>query len=353
MTRRKTAALNFIYCLMIVIAALFTTGFRQAADNIATVSGDPITVTQFQQRVRLARFITANQLRQMAQVYGPESFTASDGPFNPQYKSIVDTTGFARQVLDSLITLKLVQHEANTRGIIVSDEDTQNQIYTFFGFNPNAPVPTAAPDQPPIDPTQIAEGFQANVDNYFGAAGVTAHMTQADVIGTFAEQALQVKIFEAVTSSVPTDAEQTRVRHILVDNEAAANALLVQIQGGVPFADMAKANSLDTSSAAQGGDLGWAARGSYDAALDAAIWAAHAGALIGPIKSQFGYHLVLIEDRGVRPLSAGDLARARDAVYKQWLEETRKSADVQIVEKWQSFIPEDPTLADLGLPQPQ
>ncbi len=337
-------------CLLAIVGMFLTTGFQQPTEAIATVSGDPIPVTMFQQRVRLSRWMTAQQLRQIAQTYNAEALTDPKSPFNGQYKLISDTQGFARQVLDSLITIKLVQHEAVLRNITVTDEDTQHQIELFFGYSPDAPAPT---DQSAANPTQIAEAFQANRDNYFGQAGVVAKMSQADVIATFAEQALQIKVYEAVTGAVPTQAEQTKIRHILVDTQEKANALFAQIQAGASFADVAKANSQDSTSAVQGGDLGWAPRGTYEPELDAAIWNAKPGDLIGPIQSQFGYQIVLVEDRGVQPLGQADLARARDVFYKKWLDTSSTQADVKIVDNWTDYIPADPSLADLGLPTPQ
>src|SRR5262249_4205639 len=146
-------------------------------------------------------------------------------------------------------------------------------------------------------------------------------------------------------------AEQIHVRHILVYSEDQADVLLAQLKAGASFAELARANSIDTGSAPQGGDLGWASKGVYVPEFENAIWAAQPGQVIGPIKTAFGFHLVLIEGREVRPLSPADLARAREAAYKAWLQKARSSATIGIVENWQTFIPTDPSLAELGLPE--
>ncbi len=337
---------------LFVAGLVLTMGFQQAPDNIATVNGDPIPVVLFQQRVRFARWTTAQQLLQLMQTYGADSLTDSKSPFYPQYRTLVDTQGFGRQVLDSLVAIKLVQHEAAARGITVSDADVQEQINTFFGYTPDAtPVPVAG--QPASNPTEIAQAFQANRDNYFGQAGVMARMGQADVIATFAEQALQVKVFQALTKDVPSQAEQVKVRHILVESADQANALLAQIRGGASFAELAKTNSKDAESAAQGGDLGWTPRGVYLPEFEAAIWNANPGDLIGPVKTQFGYHVILVEGREVHPLGDADLARARDTAYRQWLQQQRNQAAIKVVDNWMALIPADPTFKDLGLPEPK
>jgi parvulin-like peptidyl-prolyl isomerase len=307
----------------------------------------------FQQRVRLARWTTAQQLLQVVQTYGANALTDPNSPYNGQYKNLADTTTFAQQVLDGLITLKLVQREATARGITVTDGEVQNQIDAFFGYAPNATPQPPQPGetaQPPLNPTDAAQAFQEDRDNYFGQAGDIARMGQAEVVATFAEQALQIKVYEALTRNVPTQAQQVKVRHILVDNVDKANALLAQIKGGAAFADVAKANSQDATSAANGGDLGWSPHGVYLPEFEDAIWKVTPGALIGPVHTAVGYHLILVEGREVRPLSEADLLRERDAVYRQWLQQAREKADVRIVATWQETIPVEPTLKTLGLP---
>ncbi len=177
-------------------------------------------------------------------------------------------------------------------------------------------------------------------------------MTQNDVLAIFAEQALQIKVFQAITSDVPAQAEQRHVRHILVAAEDQAKALLPKVGTEAAFAEAAKTNSLDTTNAAVGGDLGWAPRGAYVPEFEAAVWSAQPGQVVGPIKTQFGYHLIFIVGAETRPLSAADLARARDAKYRDWLKQARTSAAVQLVDKWQALVPADPSLKELGLPEP-
>jgi parvulin-like peptidyl-prolyl isomerase len=339
--------------LFILFAFALTTAFQELPDHVAMVGGDPVPTTLFQQRVRLARWTTAQQLLQVMQTYGPDALTDPGSPYNGQYKNLSDNATFAQQVLDSLITVKLVQHEAAARGITVTDDDVQNQINAFFGYAPNAtpqpPQPGETP-QPPLNPTEMAQAFQEERDNYFGQAGDIARMGQADVIATFAEQALQIKVYEALTKNVPTQGQQVKVRHILVDSLEKANALLAQIQGGASFADVAKANSQDATSAVNGGDLGWSPHGVYFPEFEDAIWKVTPGTLIGPIKTPVGFHLILVEGREVRPLTEADLIRERDAVYRQWLQQARDKANVQIVDNWQALIPAEPTLKALGLP---
>lgn len=92
--------------------------------------------------------------------------------------------------------------------------------------------------------------------------------------------------------------------HILVDSEEKAKTLLKEIQDGAKFADVAKANSLDSSSA-NGGDLGWFGTGVMVKPFEEAVLGAKVGEVVGPVKSDFGWHLILVtetRDKAAPPL---------------------------------------------------
>src|SRR5262249_30316547 len=90
-----------------LLLVLLTTGAAQATDTLATVNGDPISVTTFQQRVRLARWTSAQQLIQIRQNYGDKALTDPTSPFNSQYMMLSSPSALGKQVLDSLIAVKL------------------------------------------------------------------------------------------------------------------------------------------------------------------------------------------------------------------------------------------------------
>jgi peptidyl-prolyl cis-trans isomerase C len=85
--------------------------------------------------------------------------------------------------------------------------------------------------------------------------------------------------------------------HILVDSEERCNEIKAEIENGLSFAEAAKANSTCPSSA-QGGDLGKFGPGQMVPEFDKAIFSGDVGVLYGPIKTQFGYHLIDITGRG-------------------------------------------------------
>lgn len=96
---------------------------------------------------------------------------------------------------------------------------------------------------------------------------------------------------------------QTRARHILItktgpESLQKANALLVQLKGGASFEELAKANSADPGSAAKGGDLGFFGAGNMVRPFEDAVnKLAKPGDLSEPVESQFGYHIIRLEER--------------------------------------------------------
>jgi peptidyl-prolyl cis-trans isomerase D len=143
---------------------------------------------------------------------------------------------------------------------------------------------------------------------------VTRAMAEARVEVT--EGALK-DYFETVKDRYESP-ERRRARHILItaenglDDAAAekkATELTAQAKAGASFEDLAKKNSKDPGSAQQGGDLGWAQRGMFVGPFEEALFAMSKGEIRGPIKTQFGYHVLRLEDIETGHLKSFDEAR--------------------------------------------
>ncbi|HET9821393.1 MAG TPA: peptidylprolyl isomerase [Burkholderiaceae bacterium] len=88
-----------------------------------------------------------------------------------------------------------------------------------------------------------------------------------------------------------------RARHILVEKEDEAKSLLAQLKGGAKFEDLAKKHSKDTGSAQNGGDLDFAKPDAYVPEFGQAMAALKKGeTTAAPVKSQFGFHIIKLED---------------------------------------------------------
>lgn len=94
--------------------------------------------------------------------------------------------------------------------------------------------------------------------------------------------------------------EERRASHILIEDGADASETMATIQerlaGGETFAALAEEYSIDTVSAQEGGDLGYAGRGVYDEAFEEALFALGEGEVSEPVKTSFGVHLIRLED---------------------------------------------------------
>jgi peptidyl-prolyl cis-trans isomerase C len=105
-------------------------------------------------------------------------------------------------------------------------------------------------------------------------------------------------------------------RHILVDSEDEAKKLIAQIKAGAKFEDLAKKDSKDTGSAQNGGDLGFAKPGSYVPEFATALQGLKKGQMTEtPVKTQFGYHIIRLEDTRAAQFPAFD--EVKDKVKQQ------------------------------------
>ena len=87
--------------------------------------------------------------------------------------------------------------------------------------------------------------------------------------------------------------------------------------------------------------------------FDDAIWndKVKIGDIIGPIKTQFGYHIIQIEGREMRPLSEAEKQQVYETAFNQWLDQQRKEKNIQTYDAvWMNNVPDKPNLADFGLP---
>jgi len=115
-------------------------------------------------------------------------------------------------------------------------------------------------------------------------------------------------------------AEQTgleyHARHILVDSEDEAKKLIAQIKAGSKFEDIAKKSSKDTGSAENGGDLDWAKPGNYVPEFSTALQGLKKGQMTEtPVKTQFGYHIIKLEDTRTAQFPSFD--EVKDKVKQQ------------------------------------
>ncbi len=122
--------------------------------------------------------------------------------------------------------------------------------------------------------------------------------------------AIEAIVKEAVTDEALQKAYDDRFKdakpqteynaaHILVATQEEADKLKADLAGGADFAELAKANSTDTGSGANGGDLGWFGLGMMVKPFEDAVVGAKVGEVTGPVQTDFGFHLILVKETRV------------------------------------------------------
>ncbi len=140
-------------------------------------------------------------------------------------------------------------------------------------------------------------------------AGLAANAAVADAV---TDEAVKAAYEKQVADFKP--APEFNASHILVDSEDKAKELKAQIDGGASFADVAKANSSD-GSAADGGDLGWFGLGQMVPEFETTVQAMQVGQVSDPVKTQFGWHIIKLNDK--RESAPPTLDQARPEIENQ------------------------------------
>jgi len=130
-------------------------------------------------------------------------------------------------------------------------------------------------------------------------------------------------------------ANEYKARHILVESEDDAKAIIVELDGGADFVELAKSKSTGPSGP-QGGDLGWFRSGTMVAPFSEAAAKLEKGSYTkAPVKTQFGWHVILLED--IRPLAPPPLddvspqlkSQLEQITLQAYVEELREKATIK------------------------
>jgi len=199
------------------------------------------------------------------------------------YNSLVKENGV--QVLETLITEKIIELEAKKQNISVSQEDVDaeiNEIMEGYGGE---------------------EAFKQALEYYgYTMDDIKRNITINTKIKKLVEPSITIteeemkEYFEKNKDSFDQE-EQVKARHILVDTEEEAKEIKGKIDAGEDFAELAKEYSKDEGSKAAGGSLGYFGRGRMVASFEEAAFSLEIGEVSEPVKSDFGYHIIKVEDK--------------------------------------------------------
>lgn len=149
------------------------------------------------------------------------------------------------------------------------------------------------------------------------------------------EQKLKTRYDKYIKEAPPR--EEINARHILLANEADAKAVIDQLKKGADFAALAKETSTDPAGKTSGGDLGWFARGQMVPEFADAAFSLKKGEITEtPVKTQFGWHVIKVEDRRtanpptfeqIKPQLADEMA---GEMIKEKMEELKAAAKIEV-----------------------
>ena len=223
-----------------------------------------------------------------------------------QLAGAIDTTGFST--------------EAELRAM--ASVSRQERDVAWMNFLPEEYSAQIEPDD-----ADLEEHYDAFSGEYFAPEQVTVQYLRLDRFALAAEERVdEAELLAAYDAEVEAFVGQERRRssHILLSldddrDEAAAielaTALRSRVEAGESFAELAEAYSDDPGSAAQGGDLGFAVRGTFVPPFERALFALQVGELSAPVVSQFGVHLIRLEE--VAQTDPPSLARMRPTLEQQ------------------------------------
>ena len=155
-------------------------------------------------------------------------------------------------------------------------------------------------DQISVSQSGISDYFNANKSNFLEGRKVKVDFVELsleniDEPENADEETLQNLYDE--NAELYTNPERRRAQHILVEDETLANDLLNQIKEGADFAELAKTNSVDTSSNEQGGDLGLFERDLMGAEFDEAAFSMNVGDVSDVVSTDYGYfHIIKLTE---------------------------------------------------------
>lgn len=298
-----------------LVSGLFGCGNKVPEGTVATVNGEPISQEELD--------INYNQFLQLYAFYG---FDVTQDDIKLEARNTM---------LDNMITQELLLQEAEKRGLSVSDEEVEEDIQSMV--------------------TNQYGGSQADLEEAVQQAGMTMDFFK----DAKKEELLLTKLQTELVNN-PEIVDVIKASHILVDTEEEANEIIAQLDGGADFAALAQEKSTDTGSAANGGELGYFAVNGVTTSKMVDAFSQGAQALeVGeysktPVQSEFGYHIILVEDKqsDVNLLEDGEKYQSvLQGIYSYGLQNLaaslEKNADIEILIDTNA-VPESPDNTTAG-----
>ncbi|MFJ7732979.1 peptidylprolyl isomerase [Lysinibacillus sp. NPDC097231] len=226
---------------------------------------------------------------------------------------------YGADVLDTLITNKIVELEAKKVGVSVSDdsiEEEYKELEESYGGEESL--------QAALEANGLTEqSVKENIRMY----QLTKNVIAASIDLSDEEVA---QYFENNKDSYGQK-EEVVASHILLEDEATAKDVLVKVKAGEDFSDLAKTYSIDSATSENGGELGYISRGQMDEQFEEAAFALEKGGISDIVQTYEGFHIIKVTDKV--PAEEAVFEDVKDDVYTTLLEE-------HINEEYESWLAE-------------
>jgi parvulin-like peptidyl-prolyl isomerase len=209
-----------------------------------------------------------------------------------------------QEVLQGLIDQVLIDEGATTLGITVTDEDVAAQMSADIE----------------------AGGGQAAFDEWLKSTD----QTQEDYQNMLRRSIISQRAWDVVAANVPDAVEQVHARVIVLEDQAAADAVVSQLRQGADFATLVREQSVDVATKDSGGDLGWFPRGLVAPELEDAAFALQPGETSDPVSLGGRFHVIqVVERESARALSDEMKTQLMQAKFDRWLADLRAQAVIE------------------------
>jgi parvulin-like peptidyl-prolyl isomerase len=329
---------------------------------VATVNDTNITTEQFQERVRLERSQTIEQILQYAQIFGVEQVTSFAAQLD-------DYEAVGEQVLDQMADEVLIREGATELGVSVSEDEALQYLEEQVGYYRNG-TPTPAPTLTPLpSPTPITETvttpaptrtplptptvvteeafnqfFQQQLDLLKQIE--VSRQTYLDFIET---QLLVDKVRTRLMEGEPVEAEQVEAEVLIFTNEDDVNAYLERLQSGESFDDLMAAARENTEDDINASNIPWTPReelaAQYNQEAADIVFSLAVGERSDVIATPDGQYLIFyVTGHEERPLGASTLRTREDRIFNDWLTGLRDAAEITKYDYWRNRVPHVPAL---------
>lgn len=236
------------------------------------------------------------------------------------------TEMYGADILDSLITNKVIEMEAAKQKVKVTGNEIDEELTKLQESYGGEEEFAAALEQNKVSMDKI----RGDIEIYL----LAEKMIQPSIDVTDEE----MKTYFQENKDSFDQKEQVKASHILVKDEATAKKVKEELKKGKDFAELAKEYSTDSSNAVKGGDLGYFGKGEMAEEFEKAAFALEVDAISEPVKTEFGYHIIKLVDKKAAKAAEFDDHKEEikellndqkiQAQYPNWLEE--KKADYKI-----------------------